>query len=448
MLVFISRKKGGADMAVNFTALNTVYNHYLTSYAPKSSSPYDTHKKSELRGIYNSIVKLNKESPLYLLETDKKTTQYAVGLKENARGLRNTIASLGGLDEEAVLSKKIAYSENESLASAKFIAAYDKDTEYNPIDIQVKQLAAPQVNMGNFLTSDTLTMEPDTYSFDIKSNDLSYEFQFKINEHDTNLDVQNRLSRLITNAEIGVNASVMEDGEGNSSLRLESSSTGIPLHKQSLFTVSDTKTSKTSGTVDYLGIREATSHAANAVFVINGEEHRAFSNSFILDNMYEITLHSISRDENDTTSIGIKNDFESLNENMNHFIKGFNTFLDTASNYSQEHPKSNRLVKEMNRIASYYHTNLDTYGLKLQENGTLDLDKQQLEKNISSVGTEELMDSMKGFSNSLLRKTSEISLNPMNYVDKTIAAYKNPGKNFATPYITSAYSGMMFNSYC
>jgi hypothetical protein len=36
----------------------------------------------------------------------------------------------------------------------------------------------------------------------------------------------------------------------------------------------------------------------------------------------------------------------------------------------------------------------------------------------------------------------------MDYVDKKIVAYKNPGHNFASPYITSAYSGMMFNSYC
>ena len=59
-----------------------------------------------------------------------------------------------------------------------------------------------------------------------------------------------------------------------------------------------------------------------------------------------------------------------------------------------------------------------------------------------------LFQPMKNFSASLLRKANQISLNPMNYVDKTIVAYKNPGHNFATPYVTSAYSGMMFNSYC
>ena len=56
---------------------------------------------------------------------------------------------------------------------------------------------------------------------------------------------------------------------------------------------------------------------------------------------------------------------------------------------------------------------------------------------------------IQNFGASLLRKTSQISLNPMEYVDKKIVAYKNPThENFATPYITSEYSGMMFNSYC
>ena len=82
-------------MAYN-AAINTVYNHYLTTYAPKSTSKYDTHKKSELRSIYNSMVKLNKESPLYILDTSKDSQEFAVNMKENARELRNTIASLGG----------------------------------------------------------------------------------------------------------------------------------------------------------------------------------------------------------------------------------------------------------------------------------------------------------------------------------------------------------------
>ena len=47
------------------------------------------------------------------------------------------------------------------------------------------------------------------------------------------------------------------------------------------------------------------------------------------------------------------------------------------------------------------------------------------------------------------KRATSMLLNPMEYANKTIVAYKNPLKdNYSTPYITSIYSGMMFNSYC
>jgi len=45
------------------------------------------------------------------------------------------------------------------------------------------------------------------------------------------------------------------------------------------------------------------------------------------------------------------------------------------------------------------------------------------------------------------KEAENISINPMNYVNKIVVAYKNPGHNFATPYITSIYSGMMLDKY-
>lgn len=67
-------------------ALSSVYNHYRTNYAQGTITKYDAHKKSELRDIYNSIIKLNKESPLYLPDTSKRSQAFAIGIKESARG--------------------------------------------------------------------------------------------------------------------------------------------------------------------------------------------------------------------------------------------------------------------------------------------------------------------------------------------------------------------------
>ena len=67
---------------------------------------------------------------------------------------------------------------------------------------------------------------------------------------------------------------------------------------------------------------------------------------------------------------------------------------------------------------------------------------------VQSDDITETFGSLKGLSGMLMRKSSQVSLNPMDYVQKTVVAYKNPGHNYVSPYTTSAYSGMLFNSYC
>ena len=443
-----SRKKGGAVMAYS-AALNTVYNHYLAAYAPKGTTRYDTHKRSELRSIYNSIVKLNKESPLYLPETSKESQSFAVGLKENARQLRNTIASLGGLNESELLNKKTAYSSNSDLVEASFIGDIPEDGTVPTYNIEVTALASGQTNIGNFLPSAKASALPeDTYSFDVTINDLSYEFQYNVHDGETNREIQERLSRLITNADIGLHADLVEDGQGNSALRLSSSATGIKDGKSALFHVSDENTSKTKGCVDYFGIDSIAVSPSNAEFVINGEARSASSNHFTIEKMFEVQLNGVSSSEKDIAQIGLKADVDSLTENISNLVDGYNSFIGSTSVYSNTYPKSNRLVGEMSHIAEYYRNEFEKMGVSYSENGTLALDKDALRTTVLTDGGQESLNTIKNFANSVLQKTGQIAINPMQYVEKTIVAYKNPGHNFATPYITSAYSGMMFNSYC
>ena len=139
----------------------------------------------------------------------------AVGMKENARELRNTIASLGDLNEDEMLNKKAAYSSNENIASATFIGAASDSASASSVEIEVRSLATSQVNMGNYLPgSETVNLAPATYSFDVGIDDLNYEFQFTIKPEDTNRDVQDRLSRLINNANIGISAQVVTNEIG------------------------------------------------------------------------------------------------------------------------------------------------------------------------------------------------------------------------------------------
>lgn len=437
-------------MAINFDALNQVYNHYMTSYAPRSST-FDTHKKSELRGVYNSIVKINKQSPWYLLNNNDEAKTYAISLKENARGLHNTIMSLGAMDEDALLNKKAAYSSNDAIASASYIADDDAAAFAPELDIAVKALASSQVNMGDFLDSDSYVgLKPDTYSMDVSIRGLSYEFQFNVGASDTNSDLQNRLARLINGANIGMEAEVISDDEGHSSLKLSGTATGENEDGSPTFTITDDNTSKSNGVVSYLGVDEIMRYPSNAIFTVDGNERSAYSNHFTLDKTYEITLHGVSENEDDVAHIGLKTSHESLKENISTLIDGYNDFLTRATNGEDGGTKRNVLAAEMNRISAAYAQQLSYMGINRTETGSFEIDDEKLDKIAQSDDITEPMEDIKKFAGSLLRKTNEIALNPMSYVNRTIVAYKHPSpaRNFPAPYSTSIYSGMLFNFRC
>ncbi len=428
-------------------ALNTVYNYYLSTYS-KGSSQFDTHKSSELRNIYNSIVKLNRESPLSIFDTTKDTREFAIDIKENARSLCNTIASLGGLDETTLLNKKIAYSSNEDFVSAEYIGTSDIDEEVPSFTIEVQSLATPQVNVGTYLPDIESSLPEGTYSFDLNINDLNYEFQFAVHDSESNTAIQNRLCRMINNADVGIRSDILTDEEGNSALRITSSTTGLPEGKTNLFAISDSRTSKRAGAVAYFGINYVARDASNASFLLNGEERTACSNKFTVDKTYELTLNNIHSVIGESATIGLKTDTESLTDNITVLIDAYNSFMDEASSYLGKQPKSNRLVSEMTGVVSLYKNELDAIGLSLDDNGQIQIDKDILCQSALEDDAKESFHSVKELANSLVRKSQQISLDPMHYASSKIVAYKNPGKNFTQAYITSAYSGMFFNGYC
>lgn len=429
---------------------DNIYNYYLTAYTPKNAGKYDAHKRGELRSIYNSIIKLNKESPLYLLSNRREAGQFAVGLKENARELHMELASLGGnLDSQELLDRKVAYSSNEDLISARFIGdSADSDT-VPTLNIEVQSLASTQVNLGNFLKDDApVALPADTYSFDIGINDMNYEFQFGIRPGETNRNVLERLGRLITNSRIGLKAEVIDGEEGSSSLRIESEATGVKPGKSRIFSVSDDKTSKTSGMVSYLGLDYISRDASNASFTLNGEPKEAYSNKFTLDKSYEIELLGVSPAENAPVTVGLKADYESLADNVVQIAGSYNNFLRAVDQFKSSNSSSGKLKGEMAGIASLYKENLSGIGLNVQENGNIDVDRTALSRAIHSGDADDKFQVVKNFTQQIFRKTNQISLNPMQYVDKTVVAYKNPGHNFANPYLSSNYIGMLFNYYC
>lgn len=425
---------------------NTIYNHYLTAYAPKSVTKFDTHKRNELQNVYKSILKINKESPWYLDVDQKETQAYAVNIKENARLLYNTIASLGGLDPDKTLQNNTAYTTNPDVVAVKYIGDSADSLAESTLQFQVQKLAASQENRGSYLPNEPVSLDPGNYSFEIGTGNMNYEFQFSISETETNKDVQKRLARLINHSDIGIRAR-LDEGNARSALVLTSEQTGLPTGKEELFHISEGHSDSLSGVVSYFGLNFTTRQASNASFLLNGEERSTTSNNFTIEKMFEVELKGVS-DPEETVTVGLKTDVESISDNINLLIGSYNTFISAAGNYTERYGNSNRLVREMGTIALKYQDSLSKIGITTQSDKTMSLDEDLLKESIATHQNEDSYETLKSFAGSLLKKTSQVSINPMEYVDRTIVAYKNPGHNFTNPYVTSAYSGMIFNSYC
>ncbi len=450
------------------SVMTTIYNQYSTTYMPcKSDTRYDSHKRSELRNICANMAKINRDAPLYLIKPTEDTQKYVVSLKENVRDLRNTIIdSLGGVDN-ADFNGKIAYSTNENVVNAKYIGNQampkqlpgensDNDGtvlstggEIPTYDIEVLSLASPQVNLGKYLPMNERTIEPGEYSFDVNVNDLGYEFQFTINDEDTNHEIHQRLSRLINNSKIGLNASVEEDGNGNSSLRIESNRVGIDFGQTSkIFSIAESSGSRNSGVVEYLGIDYVARDASNAHFKVNGMEASASSNTFVLQNDYEVTLNGLCENEGQAITIGVKPDTIALQENISNLIGGYNSFIRSMSEFQESQQQSRHISRDLGKISGFYQEQLSKLGISPNVDGTLSLDGDKLNKAVALDKSPEALTSLKQFSQSVLRKSDQIALNPISYVNKVIVAYKNPKHTLYSPYVASAYAGMMFNNYC
>ncbi len=430
--------------------ISKICDYYLSTYGNKTLTKYDTHKKSELRNIYNTMVKINKYSPLFSIPNTDEVQHFAVDLKEHARSLENITAAL----EDDVTSafsgfeKKKAYSSDAEAVSVEYSGDIREDDLDTSFDVEVINLASPQINTGHYLGSDYMALQHGTYAFNIDVGDYSYEFQYNIEPSDTNKSVQEKIARLINRNNIGITAEVLksEDGKKNA-LQLTSTATGSSTKHDYLFHVTDSR-GATTGSVNYLGLQNITQEAQDALFTVNGTEHSASSNNFTINKTFDVTLHqeSVSKEP---IHIGFKTDIDSIMENIEQLVSGYNSMIDFANDATTNDSSNNKLQKDICLVAKKHRSALESAGLNLNAEGKLDVDSSLIVQSVNEGTLAETLDNLSGFKNDLSRKAKQISINPMDYINKKLISYPNPDhtKVFTSPYMTSIYSGMMFNGY-
>ncbi len=416
--------------------IDSAYDYFLTTYADSIDSRYNSHKKSELRETYNNIIKANKESPLYKISKTNDLGKFAIDIKESANAIYNSIADLtsNGNDIESILQKKIAYSTDDASITTNYVG--DDEAPSESFEIEIESLAKPQVNFGNYLQPNAKAFEEGQYTFDLDIKNNSYEFQFNVGPNDTNIDVQQKLVRLINNSDVGLTAGIDINSKGDGALFIASKATGLSANEERLFNI---QSGASWREINTLGISEITSPATNSSFKLNGVDHSSLSNTFTVNKAFEVTLH---KPTTKPATIGLMNDSDALSQGVNSLLTGYNRMVDTGLRYSQAHTNK-ALLNDTLSISRHMSESLSACGIEADETGLLSLDSQKLSEAINSENKENVFQTLNAFKNSVFSFAKRASINPMNYVDKTIVEYKNPSKTLAFPYATSQYSGLL-----
>jgi flagellar hook-associated protein 2 len=425
--------------------INTTYNLLPSTYANTKPVKYHSHKKSELKSIYNHIINLSRKSPVYLLNMTDTTHSYALSVKEGAMELQETMLGINEETNASFLDSKIAISSNPKALKAELISNTIQDLK-DSYEIQIKQLATTQVNTGREFSIDSKPLKPGDYRFAIQVKDDEYEFQFNISTLNTSKENQLKLVDFLNQADIGIKATY-ESGQQNTTgrIRLESEDTGAD--GSLLFVLEDRNTNQSqTGIVDLFELDNVSSFPKNSIFTLNGEEKTALSNTFCLNKTLNITLRSST---NEPLFIDFVPDKDKVINGVESIFSSYNELIHLGLEQSNFQYSANKLVGEMNSIVSNYKNELESCGINTNDKKEIVLNESLVLQAANDGELKKIFSPSLGFIPSILRKSSEISLNPMNYVDKTIVAYKNIKKpGFYNPYITSIYSGMIFNSYC
>lgn len=424
--------------------ISSVYSYYLSQYGNKSNSKYDSHTRTQLKNTYSKVVKINSQTPVYKLDLSTAAQKYAIDLKEHARALENITEDLSDGADGTMTFKKSAVSSNASAVNASYITDFGAASDDESFDINVKQLACSQLNTGNYLQPRSKHIKPGEYSFDLSINDVIYEFQFKVDNSETTNNIQNKIARLINRSNIGLTANIKEDNLGNTAINIESEATGINGTTPVIFSIKSDDASN-QPLIDTLGLDRVTQYPANAIFDVDGYERSSMSNSITINKAYDVKLSKVTEEP---VTISLKADADSIVESLNELVAGYNNLISVTNDENNNHFQgTEKLQNEIASIARSYKKQLADSGLSLNKDGTISADKEVIINADNKDALSHIYESLNSFKNSIKEKAENIALNPMDYVNNKIIAYKNPLRSFPDPYNLSAYTGMMFNGY-
>ena len=422
----------------------SVYNHLLGTFNPKYTTKYVNDPK-QLRSVVKKIRQITQTSPVYLLDFSNDKQSFVLGMKEYSMKINESLMTMADDSPDSVFEKKKASSSDTKQVKATLINDNEEQLP-SPFTIQVKNLANSQINIGKEFYETGKGLAAGTYQFKVTVNDAGYDFQYNIKDDANHRDVIGGLCKFITKAKIGIDAQPVSREAGKIAMRLESTSVGTP-DGNVTFRFEDTGTNKQShGIVDYYAMNQVSVMPKSAEFTLNGAKNTSMSNTFTLGRAVEVSLLNPSDQE---ARVDYHPDSDLIIERVQDFVDDYNTIVKNNVSFEKKTDTPAKLLRELKGIIGSSKNELEAAGLNFNQDGAIELDTSLAMQAIEDGDMQKLFSKESPFVNRLFTKMDSVKLNPVEYIDKKIVSYPDyskPAKGYS--YITSLYSGLIFNSYC
>lgn len=425
--------------------MEAVYNNLIASYlyVGKGRSRNSTvHGESSLRDHYNDIVNLNKKSPIYILRLNEDNQEYILDLKERSMSVMDDVERYYS-NIDGYFKRKKAYSDNNAVDAQ--IVADDYERLPDEFDIKINRLAAPQVNRGKEYYEDGKGLSPGSYSFNASVNDHQYTLKYNLGKNKRNINIMNDIAKMINRADIGIHASVGRTSDKKVYMEFESEATGD--YGENIFSFSDMKSvDNANGIVSYYGIDNVVSKPKSLSFKLDGADKNSMSNEVILNKTLTLRMNRASDAD---IHIGYIADGTEAMKSVGKILDSYNSIIESDDRYREKTGESTRLADEFRWIYERHSGELAEAGVSKDDRGYLVMDGKTAQESFEKGVFQKVFSKESPFLNDLVKKNKMIALNPVEYTKKVMVSYPDYSKEGVGQfYMTSIFSGMLFNYYC
>ena len=429
--------------------LLSVYNHLMQGLIMMRPNRFDAHKKSELQNVYRDIMRLTSEQPLYKVTFDDSAQEYTLGIKNAALSLSSMVKELNTDDGSSVFKNQILVSDHPETVDVSLLEGTIVQDIDLPLEVEVSSLSSPQENHGRFVPSNDTPLVSGMYNFTIGIEENMYSFQFNVSSGATNLDLQKKLSDFINKTSIGLRTRIVQEPETEES-RLDLIATAAGSSNGELsFRPEDVRFPEDAGhgIIEHFGLGQVALPPVNTTFTVNGMYKEVRGHSYLYSNSLTLSIKDMTLGS--PVTIGKVTNQEPVVEKIRAFAEKYNSVFSFVNERQPNNHRAKKLLYDLGNTMRQFTADLQDCGILVNRNGTLSLENEKVYTAAADSSLEKLFSPEHSFSSTILKKLSDIALNPMEYLNKTVITYPNiTAKKSLNPYISSIYCGLLYNNYC